>query len=53
VKPWTWLIAGIALIALGVAFLIPVWIAWPGGLLLVVVGLARWPRDRKHADDIP
>lgn len=48
-KNWPWIAAGVALVALGIAFLVPMWIAAPGGLLLIVVGLVKWSRDRAKA----
>ena len=52
-KNWPWIAAGVVLIALGVAFLVPMWVALPGGLLLIVVGLMRWIRSKDHAEATP
>jgi hypothetical protein len=46
---WLLIASGMILIALGVVFLVPVWLAWPAGLALVAVGIVRWTRGRRLA----
>jgi hypothetical protein len=53
VKNWPWIAAGIGLIALGVAFLVPMWIAAAGGVALVAVGVLRWARSKDLAEATP
>jgi hypothetical protein len=46
---WLLIASGMILVALGLAFLVPVWLAWPAGLALVAAGIVRWTRGRKQA----
>jgi type III secretory pathway component EscR len=46
---WLLIVAGLILVALGLAFLVPVWLAWPAGLALIAVGMAQWSKGRRQA----